>query len=92
MYKNQPIRRLQITLHDNCRTNEARAMAKRVAEEVGMTLSGEGSATLSVRMPDAEFKKLFSNPSDDKDTLEVPEKLKPFVSSITEAPKHIQFK
>lgn len=79
-------------LHDSCRSNEARAAAKRVAEEVGMTLSGEGSATLSVRISDAEFKKLFSNPSDSKDTLEVPEKLKPFVLSITEAPEHMSFK
>ncbi len=54
-----------------------------------MTLSGEGVATLSVRMPNTEFEKLFSPSAEGE--LAVPEKLKPFVASISEAPEHLSF-
>lgn len=87
----QPIRRLQILLHEHCRTGQARAEAIRAAHEIGMTVSGEGSASLSARMPEAEFEELFSEFSGGGETLAVPDKLKPFVSSISVAPKHLSF-
>jgi hypothetical protein len=82
-------RRLQILLHENCRTDDLRAAAIHAAEQAGMTLSGEGVATLSVRMPNTEFEKLFSPSAEGE--LAVPEKLKPFVASISEAPEHLSF-
>ncbi|MCW2240551.1 hypothetical protein [Azospirillum canadense] len=90
--RTRPIRRIQLLLHDACRTDEARAEVKRVAQDIGMNLSGEGHATLSARMPDAEFKKLFPNPSGTDNALAVPEKLKPYIASISEAPEHLSFK
>lgn len=88
---NDPIRRLQLVLHDSCRTDVTRAAAKRAAQQAGMELSGEGHATLSARMSDAEFKKLFSDASGAGGALAVPEQLKPFVASISEAPEHLSF-
>ncbi|CAN7678953.1 hypothetical protein LJR231_005452 [Phyllobacterium sp. LjRoot231] len=86
-----PIRRLQLMLRDTCCTDDARAEAKRAAQEAGMKVSGEGNASLSARMSDAEFRKLFPAPSGSGDTLAVPERLKPFVESISEAPEHLSF-
>ncbi|RVM04189.1 hypothetical protein [Sinorhizobium meliloti] len=85
------VRRLQILLHEHCRSRESRAAAKVVVHELGMTISGEGKASLSVRMSEADFKELFSELSGGGDTLAVPDKLKPFVSSISEAPEHLSF-
>ncbi|NKK49336.1 hypothetical protein E0H35_30555 [Rhizobium leguminosarum bv. viciae] len=87
----EAIRRLQMLLHEHCRTPEARAEAIRAVRDVGMTVTGEGSATLSARMPEAEFEELFSEFSGGGETLGVPDKLKPFVSSISVAPKHLSF-
>lgn len=80
---------LQILLHENCRTDGLRAAAIHAVKQVGMTLSGEGVATLSVRMPNTEFENLFSPSAEGE--LAVPEKLKPFVASISEAPEHLSF-
>ena len=85
------IRRLQLMLHDTCRNDDARLEAKRAAQEVGMQISSDGYATLSARMSDADFKALFSDSFDAGDSLAVPERLKPFVASISEAPKHLSF-
>ncbi|WP_105403196.1 hypothetical protein [Neorhizobium sp. T7_12] len=82
-------KRLQVLLHETCRTDDARAAAIHAATQAGMTLSGEGVATLSVRMPNSEFEKLFS--SSPEGELTVPEQLKPFVESISEAPEHLSF-
>ncbi len=89
--ESHPVRRLQLKLRETCCTDDAREEAKRAAQEIGMQLSGEGLATLSARIPDARFRELFSCPSGAADTLPVPERLKPFVSSISEAPEHLSF-
>jgi hypothetical protein len=83
------VRRLQLLLHDTCRTSEAREAAKHAAHELGLQLSGEGAASLSARVPDAEFRKLFCGAA--ADALTVPDPLKPYVSSICEAPEHLSF-
>lgn len=87
----QPVRRLQILLHETCRTADARAAAMHAIEQAGMTVSGEGAATLSVRMSNADFEKIFPARSQAQDELAVPDKLRPFVASISEAPEHISF-
>lgn len=87
----QHIRRLQILLHEHCRTGDARAAAKRAAHDVGMAVSGEGSATLSARISETDFEELFSELSGGGETLAVPDRLKPFVSSISVAPDHLSF-
>lgn len=84
-------RRLQILLHESCRTDDARAEAKRATEQIGMTVSGEGTATLSARISNSEFEKLFPNQSGGKVELDVPDKLKAYVASISEAPEHFSF-
>ncbi|MBP0589671.1 hypothetical protein J8I87_08060 [Paraburkholderia sp. LEh10] len=87
----RPVRRLQLLLRDACRTEPARQAAKCAAEALGMQISGEGLATLSARMPDAEFRRLFSCLSGTDGTLAVPGSLYPYVSSISEAPEHLSF-
>lgn len=89
MEKAHPVRRLQILLHPTCSTNAARAEAKRLLSESGMQLSGEGNTTLSARMPDDAFRKLFAPQTDG--ALAVPAPLQPFVASISEAPEHLSF-
>ena len=89
MEKADPVRRLQILLHPTCSTDAARAEAKRLLSESGMQLSGEGDATLSARMPDDAFRKLFASGSDG--ALVVPARLQPFVAAISEAPQHLSF-
>jgi len=78
-------------LHGTCKTDDVRAEAKRAVVELGMNLSGEGYTSLSARISDADFKKLFSDPADVGGTLAVPERLKFFVASISEAPEHLSF-
>lgn len=89
---NRPLqtRRLQLLLHDNFTNEEGVREAKRIVEEVGMKVSGQGAATLSARISDGDFKKLFAEASGDQ-PLAVPPRLKPFVSSISEAPAHLSF-
>lgn len=84
------IRKLQILLHDSCKSEEQVREVTRIAQEEGMQVSGKGAATLSVRMSDSDFKKLFSATAGDR-PLAVPECLKPFVASISEAPNHLSF-
>ncbi|EUC12810.1 UNVERIFIED_ORG: hypothetical protein BDU10_4167 [Burkholderia sp. CF145] len=86
-----PVRRLQLLLHDPCRTDAAREAARLAAEQLGMQISGEGYATLSARMPDDAFRQLFSCSSGPSGTLAVPGSLQPYVSSISEAPQHLSF-
>jgi hypothetical protein len=89
---NPPVRRLQLMLRGTCCTDNARENAKHTAQKMGMDLSGEGHATLSARMSDAEFRTRFSDTSGAVGALPVPEQLKPFVSSISEAPEHLSFR
>ncbi len=88
------IHRLQLMLAGPCLADDAdaREELKRAVRELGMTVSGEGAASLSARIPDTDFQKLFSTASSTADSLPVPDKLKPHVSSICEAPRHISFK
>lgn len=85
-----PIRKLQILLHASCQNPAKKEEVKRIVEKTGMTVGGEGIATLSARMSDRDFKKLFFK-DDDSQSLTIPEFLKPFVSSISEAPDHLSF-
>jgi hypothetical protein len=87
------IHRLQLMLAGPCLTDnaDAREELKRAIRELGMTVSGEGAASLSARITDADFQKLFPAVSCTADSLPVPDRLKPHVSSICEAPRHISF-
>jgi hypothetical protein len=83
-------RKLQMVLHYSCQDETGLREASRVAMGLGMTISGLGAATLSARMSDTAFDKLFASASKESQ-LAVPEVLKPFVLSISEAPDHLAF-
>lgn len=83
-------RKLQILLHDHRRSEDDLREVARILEEEGLHLSGQGAASLSARISDSDFKKLFPATGNNQ-SLTVPERLKPFVSSISEAPEHLSF-
>lgn len=83
-------RKLQILLHEHSRSAEDLREVARILQEEGLQLSGQGAASMSARMSDSDFKKLFPA-TDNNKPLAVPERLKPFVSSISEAPEHLSF-
>lgn len=83
-------RKLQMLLHNSCQDETGLREARRIAMELGMTISGLGAATLTARMSDAAFDKLFAAASKESQ-LVVPDVLKPFVHSISEAPDHLEF-
>jgi hypothetical protein len=61
---------------------------------LGIELSGEGAATLSGRISDREFAKLFASGASDagavgSDELPVPDALQGRVTAITLAPRHL---
>ncbi|ACC72850.1 hypothetical protein PPMP20_34115 [Paraburkholderia phymatum] len=87
----RPVRRLQLLLRDTCSNDAAREAARRAAGQLGMQISGEGRATLSARMSDAAFRRLFPHSSSMSGTLAVPDSLEPYVASISEAPQHLSF-
>ena len=66
---------------------------RRRLRELGMTLSGVGSATLSVRMAPVEFKRLFAvSPEREADALTVPRNISRWVERIDVSPQHIRLK
>ena len=83
-------RKLQMLLHNSCQDETGLREARRIAMELGMTISGLGAATLSARMSDTAFDKLFASASKESQ-LVVPDVLQPFVHSISEAPDHLEF-
>src|SRR5690349_6782493 len=85
------VRRLQLLLHKDYRTDKGRAEARRAAEAAGFFLTGEGHATLSARLSEDQFAEFFKEKSGKGEELAVPEPLKPLISSISEAPDHLPF-
>lgn len=82
------IRRLQLVLRESVRDPGTRTAVRQAAAELGLQLSGEGYATLSARIGEADFAALFGTADG---ALDVPDRLAPFVESISEAPEHLSF-
>lgn len=97
------MRRLQLLLSDQARTDEARASLVRELEALGCTVTGVGAASLSIRVSDEAYCRIFDGPSTaaaDRPTrpaatifvapagLTIPASLQPYLASVSEAPAH----
>lgn len=85
-----PDHKLQVLLKADSRGPDARKATLDLLADDGVALTGEGTVSLSVRVAPEAFDKLFTPVAEDG-TIAVPHKLKKFVESITEAPRHLRF-
>ena len=83
-------RKLQILLQPDMRGAASRAAAVAAMRSSGLDISGEGAVSLSARIDSAKFDALFGSAAQDG-TVNVPASLAKYVSSISEAPEHIEF-
>ena len=84
---------LQILLRSEWRTPQGVEDVKRILESLGITPTGQGSATISAELDPELFEKLFGASSTslglaEKD-LAVPPELQRHLQSISVAPPHI---
>ena len=82
------MRRLQLLLSETARTDETRSTVVRELEALGCTVTGIGVASLSVRVSEAVYCRLFEAPAVDATTLKIPAPLRHYLSSVSEAPSH----
>jgi hypothetical protein len=83
--------KLQILLFEGYRSPVARQLVKDVLRTLHMEITGEGEVTISTRISDVEFRKVFPDGVQPDGTLKIPVGLVPYVVSITEAPGHLSF-
>lgn len=57
------MRRLQLLLSDQARTEEARASLVHALEALGCTITGVGAASVSIRVSDAVYCEVFDGPA-----------------------------
>lgn len=82
------MRRLQLLLSETARTDDTRSTVVRELEALGCTVTGVGAASLSVRVSEAVYCRLFEAPARDETTLKIPVPLRHYLSSVSEAPSH----
>ncbi len=82
------MRRLQLLLSETARTDDTRSAVVRELEALGCTVTGVGAASLSVRVSEAVYCRLFDAPARDETTLKIPVPLRHYLSSVSEAPSH----
>ena len=87
-----PRLRLQILLRKEWRTPEGVAAVRKALQAIDAQATGSGAATVSAVMEADAFERRFGPvPSVarlETDTLEVPRPLRPYVESISVAPRH----
>jgi hypothetical protein len=82
--------KLQILLRKEWRKPATIADVRKLAGKLGITITASGTATLSGDMTAEAFESLFGQPAKDAaGELPVPDPLKPYVESISIAPRHI---
>lgn len=84
-------RRLQIVLREEHRNEAGRASVIDALGKLGMTGTGEGTATVAARAPEDVYEGLVPEGLGMDGGLRVPKELAKFVISITEAPDHLYF-
>ncbi len=80
------MRRLQLLLSEGCRSRDARTDLVQTLESLGCTVTGVGEVSLSVRVSESVFQKVF-RPA----PPQVPASLEPWLASVAEAPVHQSF-
>lgn len=80
------MRRLQLLLSEGCRSRDARTDLVQTLESLGCTVTGVGEVSLSVRVSETVFQKVF-RPA----PPQVPPSLEPWLASVAEAPVHQSF-
>lgn len=96
-----PSIKLQFLLRSDRRNEADRAAAADAVRALGMEVTGTGAASLSARIDEDVFKRLFGQahlPASagrgrgvSNESLPVPLQLQPFVASISVAPDHLYF-
>ena len=77
------MRRLQLLLSERCRTDRTRKDLVRSLEAMGCSVTGVGEASLSVRVSEAVYARLFKD-----EPAQIPSSLQPWLASVSEAPVH----
>lgn len=80
------MRRLQLLLTEGCRTPSARTDLVQTLESLGCIVTGVGEASLSVRVSETVYLRVFK-----AEPPQVPAELEPWLASVTEAPAHQSF-
>ena len=84
--------RLQLLLDPHARGAADKAALKAELGKLGIEISGEGAATLSARISEADFARLFAPadlPAAEDAELPIPDSLRGRVTTITVAPPHL---
>ena len=77
------MRRLQLLLSERCRSDRTRKDLAQSLEAMGCTVTGIGEASLSVRVSEAVYERLFKD-----EPAQIPSSLQPWLASVSEAPVH----
>ena len=87
-----PEKKLQLLLDEAWRTPAGVDGACKILDSLGVQPESRGAATISVRVNDDQFAKLFAADGSQGPGLAIPAALSKYVSSISEAPDHLHFK
>jgi len=80
--------RLQLLMRPQHRNPAGVKAASRVVATFGIETTGKGHASLSARLSEPEFHRLFGAAIAVHEPLPVPQELAEYVESITVAPRH----
>ena len=80
--------RLQLLMRPEHRNPAGVEAASKVVETLGFETTGMGRASLSARVSEQEFQRLFGATVAVHEPLSVPQELAEYVESITVAPRH----
>lgn len=80
--------RLQLLMRPEHRKAGSVEAASKAAVALGFETTGKGRTTLSCRVSEQEFRRLFGGTVAVHEALPVPQELAEYVESITVAPRH----